>query len=676
MKRRAAVAAAGIAAVIAGGAAAEDLRVFPVSGLYGLERSRCASGAAGSEAAAAKIDPAFCAAVDPRLIGRRFADLVRSAFPHAVTDLASQSAAGETAEARLSKTVIASLHIARAELWPVQKPDVTDVYVPITLTLELTNALTGEVMFVQNSTTIPQGTFAKTTYRQEAQQQFPAQFDAALEALVQAAAGRFKPYAIIGHVRAKVGDRFVVDVGRKQGIREGDTLGADAKVVFSDASYSVVAPLLGSLTVGQTLTHQALQPVEVLAKPSAMVDVAQAPPDVSRAYLSAVFSDALAQTASLAITPVDPDFSNLRRLAIGEAQLSSDYDSLRTLPDYFVRLSVVTLDPVDLETNQTHVRRGTYEAHAFVEIIDHSGRVVFATQGVNRITDEVLFGVGFSPDQRLDVVTKNAVVAAAAAVAKGFRPAAMRMDASPAGDDVEISDGGALGQGAHAKLLRRAGPFSGITGDVWVPVGDLEVTAVSPQGALARFADPTPLKARKGDKAAFDSGGSQVSSRRQFTPCMTADGMVDVSRRGAVDDPLFEPIAINSFASAFQAPVRLPQFAVELRPLLGDFPASKSLAALQPPAADVCFQPVYQIDQTGEKAAGAYVSGVYNVAMGYILRRDGAKVASLALQQTLTASGVPATTPPPMKLTALQYDLAAEAQQLTARALQGAKSPE
>jgi hypothetical protein len=413
-----------------GAARAQDLRVYPVAGVYGLRGSTCDT-SPSPVAAQAQVASIFCPQLQPALLGRRFRELTAAAFAHSVTDLAAQAGNGETPEASLSKTVIASLHVSRADLWVLEKPASDDVYVPITLSLMLTNALSGEVMFVQNYSTVIQGTMAKASVQNQVTRQFPAQLDAALQALVTQAASRFKPYPQSGRVRAKVGDRYVFDLGRKAGVREGDMIGPDAKVVFSDTNYAIVEPLLGSLSVGQALSRQAAQPVEALEKPSALVVVAEAPTGVPRGYLNVLFEDAVGEGAGLAIAPVNPGFADLRRLALGEARVSGAYSGRRIVPDYFVRLSVSTLKPLDLETNLQHARRQVYEAYAFVEVIDHSGRVVFATHGSNRISDEVLNGVGFSPDQRRDTVIKNAIVEAAQALAKGFRPAKLRLDARP-----------------------------------------------------------------------------------------------------------------------------------------------------------------------------------------------------------------------------------------------------
>jgi hypothetical protein len=661
---------------------ASELRVYPVAGLYGLEQTDCNPSSDPATVQTAKIAKVFCpqlTADHRQAIGRNFRERVAAAFPGTISSLSEQVGAGETPEASLSKTAIASLQISRADLWLVDKGPVYDVYVPITVSLFLTNALSGEVLFVQNYSTIVEGTLSKDHYLDQAPREMASHLDDAISALVTKAAARFKPYALSGTVRGKLADGYVFDLGRKGGVREGDTIGADAKAVFSDANYSVIEPILGGLTVGQGLSRQVAQPVDVLAKPSALVVVAAYPEGMSRGYINAEFEDALGEDAALAIAPVNPSFAKLRTLIIGEAKVASAYENTRVTPDYFVRLSVEVLKPLDLPSNLTYARRQVFEADAFVEVVDHAGRVIFATRGSNRIVDEVLHGVSFSPEQRQDTVVKNALGAAAAALSKGFHPAKLRLEAQPAGDDVQIADaGGALALGAKAALLRRFGSVPGVAGDVWAPVGNLEVVSFDPGGAHARFGDVEPRRARAGDQIAYDSGtGPIAQSRRQFAPCEGPNGSPSVSQRGAITEPLFGEIALNSFVGAFQAPVRLAHFDAELGPFLGQFADARQLGAMHPRPVDICFEAVSQIDPAGEKAAASgQVSPIYHTGVGYALLRDGQKVAGAGLQQTLTATSLPVQSDPATRDASLQYDLVKPVAELATQVAHGLRPPE
>lgn len=656
---------------------ADGLAVYPVTGVYGFERTACdTTEAQGRETA--KIARDFCDYLSPerrRVIGQRFVDRVSASFPGVIQKFGQNVGEGERPEARLSKTVIASLHLSRADLWVVRKPASLDIYVPITLSLFMTNALSGEVMFVDNYSTIVQGNLSADHYLEQARRELGKAIDTSVDALVADAAGRFKPYAIAGQIRAQAGDKYIFDRGRRGGVREGNVIGADAKVLFSDAEYSVVAPVLHDLKVGQTLSRQAVQPVDVLAKPSALVVVAHYPEGTSQGFINAVFEDAVGQGSVLAIAPINQSFIALRSMMLGEANLPSSFEDKRPTPDYFIRLSVFVLDPLNLETNVAHARRAEFEARALVEVIDHSGRVIFATQAANRIEDQVLFGVAFSPDQRRDTVIHNALLQAAANLNKGFKPARLRLDVKPAGGEVDVTDaGGSLSIGSKAILIRKFGNVAGITGDVWTPAGDLEVTDISAGGVHARFEDPEPRTARAGDKASFDGGTNSAESRRQYAPCEDAEGRPIARNKGTVEQPLFREIALNTFAAGFPAPFRLAHFDSELSGMLSQFSDASELGVMHPKPAEVCVEPVYQIDLTGEKPGGeGLVSPIYRVAMGYSLRQNGQRIGAGAQWQSVTGTGVPSTADPSVRLTALQFDLGTIAENLTTQVVRNLK---
>jgi hypothetical protein len=649
------------------------LSVYAEPGLFGPEQSDCGRSSPSAPPAAdtAKIAKIFCPLLGQAQIERfrhDFEQDVKSKFQNVVGDLSAQAGAGETPDARLSKTVIATLQLSRADLWLVQKPATVETDVPITLSLLMTNALTGEVLFVENRNTVISGSFLKANYSEEIVKQFPALLSAEIDELVSQAARDFRPYPVTGRVRAKVGDAYVLDIGRRGGVRDGDTFGADARVVFSDENYSIIEPLLGHLTVGEALSRQVAQPIEILGKPSALVVVADFPDGASRGYINAVFEDTLGAGAGLAITPVNPSFAELQQLAIGEAQLRSSLADKRTLPDYFVRLSVKLLSPVDTSTNLRGTRRRSFEALAFVEVIDHAGRVVFATQGDDQIVDDIAFDISFSREQRTDTVIKNAVIKAAKALSAGFKPARLRLPVHPAGDGIEISDpGGALAIGATGVVLRRSGHVSGVDGDLWVPVANVAVTELLPGIARARNSEPTAVQFRAADQIAYETASSDLQSPRVFGECLAA-GVPDVDNRGSEPEPLFDAIATNSFAGGFRASVEIIHFDTELRSLLTQFSGTDSLAALRPREPDICFKPTYKINVSSHRSGPQdVILNSYTLAMGYSLWRGKTQISGAGLQEVLNATGVPSDTSDEMRESSLQQDLAKAAATMTAQ---------
>lgn len=649
-------------------AQAGSLKVHPVAGLFGLD----ASGCSGAPLPTVRVSPALCEhfdSIDRRAAwGRQFQAMMKTRFGPSIRDrLDGPLPAGLTREAMLSQTVVASLHLSRADLWAVPKQSVIEVHMPITLSLMMTNVLTGEVLLVENLSTDVTGLMPAQGFESQAAAEFPDHLNQAIGALIEAAALRFRPDAITGTVRGRAGQGYIFDVGRRGGLREGDQVGPDATVVFADADYSILEPALGSLSVGQTLARQIAQPVETLARPSMLVVVARAPDRLAPAYLTTLMEDALGGASGFAIVPVNPSLPQIRDLSLGQAEVSR---RPRSLPDYFLRLSVAALEPIESDTNVAGVRRRVQEAHAFIEVINHDGRVVFASQGVDQRIDEIVGGMAPSTEQRRDAAVKNAIIRAAKELSTGFRPSRLRLDVLPDGDAVRIADsGGVLSPGIDALVVRRVGRVSGIEGDVWAPVTDVEVTSIDGAQALARYAGLETPRIQRGDQVAYEAAGPGSRSRRVFSQCLI-EGRPSVSVRGPITQPLFEQIAVNSFAGAFRGAVRIESFDEELRALRldGQFDGIGDLGVFAQSPAEICFEPVHQVAAIGERVdRGRFLVGTYDLTIGYTLRQGNTRVGGGGLQQTLSATAVPASESSEYRDRSLQIDLAEAVSDLARR---------
>lgn len=654
---------------------ADDLKIYPVAGLFGPESSGCAL---DGLAPPVRIAPALCSQFgsgQQAAWGQQFRSMMVARFGASIRDrLDGPLPDGLTREAMVSQTVVASLHLSRADLWTVPKQSVIEVHMPITLSLMLTNVLTGEVLLVQNLSTNVQGLMPQASYEAQAVAEFPERFNQVISTLVEAAAASFRPSAIEGVVRGRTGPRYVLDVGRRGGLREGDPIGADASVVFADADYAIIEPALGSLTVGQALSRQIAQPVEHLERPSMLVVTVDAPQGVAASYLTTLMEDALGGPQGFAVVPVSPSLPQIREPALTAAGVAG---RLRRTPDYFLRLSVAALDPIEADTNVAGVRRRVQEARAFVEVINPEGRVVFASQGVDQRVDEIVGDMAPSSEQRRDAALKNAIIRAAAELSEAFKPSRLRLEIDAAGDEVRISDpGGVLTPGTDAVVVRRVGRVSGIEGEVWAPVTDVEVTAIEGAEAVARYAGLEAPRIQRGDQVAYEAAGPSSRSRRIFAQCL-ADGVPALSVRGSVVQPLLQPIAQNSFAREFSGAVKIASFHQELRRmgLESQFDGIGALGAFAPPSPEICFEPVHQVDLSAEQAQGRQAVDTYDLTIGYVLKKDDQRVSGGGLQQRLSATAAPPNASAEYRDRSLQIDLATAVTELARQAARDLDPP-
>lgn len=658
--------AVAIAAPTTTSASESGLRLHPITGLFGPDESTCGTSGKTDNL----ISPILCEKLAPierrQYWGQRFGTLIAERFGSdwVTHDLSAPPPSGMTRETLMSRTLVTSLHVSRADLWVVNKPGVVDVHMPITVTLLMTNVLTGEVMFAQTVSTNVQGPMEPGRYQAQATAQFDKHFDEALVRLIDEAKTRFQPSTVSTQVRSRNGDLYVVDAGSQKGLRQGDQIGADARVVFADTHYALVMPALDTLSVGQTLSRYVAQPLDALNRLSLLVVVAETPPEMPRGYAAAVMEETLTTAGGFAIMPVNPAASAIRGPQLTAAGVESRPPAL---PDYFLRVTVAPLEPVQAATNVRDVERRVQDARVFLEVIDMDGRVVFATEGKDQQIDEIASGMAPSTAQRRDVAVRNAMLQAAQALKADFTPSRIRLNiASTEASDVVINDpAGALGMGQDAHVVRSIGRVPGVQGEVWAPVAALEITGFGTGIATARQSGVELARVRRGDQVVHDTVGSLSTSRFRYAPCTTA-----VVFRGA-EQPLFHALSFNRFAAGFPGAVQASNFADEAAPLglTSISPDYHEVKALITRPADLCFEAVHNLTQTGQKRSGQnFVQNTYDLTVGYILKRNDHRVSAQGLQQTLTATAVPSESDSEHQDLSVQIDLADFASELALRA--------
>ncbi|WP_144036840.1 hypothetical protein [Sphingopyxis witflariensis] len=662
-----AVLLAGVALPGVAVAATAAPHLWAVRGLYGLDHSACTP--PGDLGDTAMIAPALCnqlGEAERQRIGQRFVEAMAAHFPGVEARFAQSLPADVSPRARLASSLIASLRLTRATIWTVDKGVRTDGFLPITLALDISNGATGEVVFTRTHSLLASGPYAAGTAEQELARQFPAKLDQAMQALIVEAAADWKPYAQSATVVGRVENGWVVDRGRGHGLRIGDAIGDDGHIVYAGADYAVVRPVLGEYRTGQILARTAVQPAAMLAKPSLLTSFADVPQGYAKPFLTSIFEDAVGASGGFAPMPVNPGFSSLRAMALGEAQaLSTDS---RSLPDYVASIGVTLLPSATFPSNIPGVAIDRHEAHAFVELIDRSGRIVFTAHGQAKIVDEAAAGIRFSIEQRHDTVIRNALIDAAAKL-WAFKPQPLSLPIAEAGGRMVIADrGGALPIGAQLKVLRKAGRMPGVAGAVFEPVGEIRVEGQAEGGMLASNADIAPLRLRSGDVVAIESAGPPLIARRPVKQC----GVGRVDDRGPVPIAFWRVAASARFAAHFPAPVHSAGLADRLQILRDQFADWDSFAPAQDHPADYCFIPVIGVAPESNDAKGR---PQYSLAVGYTLMRDETKLSGGGLRAVLTPTALPAGVDPASTRAMLLQDVMAQALPLADRAVVTLKPP-
>lgn len=612
--------------------AGPQLKLYPVPGLFMSAPDKDGD----------LIHPAFKASVPAAEGGRMFEAAFRHAFPDAARAVADKDK---------RRTLVTSVQVARASFYSVDKIDGTsDLFFPVSGSLYFTNAVSGEVLYTVSATYYHRATVNGSGRQVDGARQqamFASAYQGLLGELVRKAGEQFKPHVVGASVKREWNGLFILDHGQDAGIARGDEL-ADADgntldVVFSAPAYAVASAGLGKPAANASFSRETNQTLGDIRKPRVMVLVGQAPAGYPKDILRQVFTDLLGDKAPVSVVHVNPLFANVLATAFSNTGLSSENSSRRELPDYFIRLSVPESRAFEMPTSLKNTVVRSYRTVATAELVDRSGRVLYAAAGEDRIDDNIVAGMGFDPGSRREVSVKNALLALAQKIGKElkFERTELPLAAAPApGSALSIRDqNGVLASGENLTLFRAIGKVDGIAGEVRVPYLDLHVTATGTESAEADADMPltrTPVVPASGDVVLLDtSGAPRPVSRHRYAACGAAQQL------GAVQLPAFGTLAFTEIERSLRAPFYADGLFGEVRELLGPDSRFKSNIKLEMAAPEYCIEPVYRVDVASPQCGGdpRICTDSATARITLRVRKGDTVVARSALESRVTGSG-------------------------------------
>lgn len=657
-------------------AQAQDLRIWVDPGFYGIDESNCKPAAGKSTAPIlTNIDDRLCSVFSASMradLAAYFQQQMAASFgAYVVADPAAAQASATSFNRRMRDTLSASIHISRADIWEVDKGNGShEVHLPNTVSLLLTNASTGEVLFTETRSLIASGVAIASNVAPYAREQLPEQLRLNIAELVKQAAGHFHPYPVSATVRGKVGDDYVIDRGRLAGIRARDTFAGDIRVMYADADYAIVRQegMESRLASGSTITKQNVQPADYLAKYAATVIMGRAPSGMSAAYLKQTFEEKLGATTIFSIATVNPNLQSIRTNAASALQSDANNNE-RLFPKYVVYVESFVTEPSDIGTNLPGVRLKTYEAYSIAHIVDQQGRVVYSRVASDRIVDEVAGGIGFPDDQRQDTVVRNSLEKLAGLIQAEFKPRNERLPIELAGTDSVVADaGGTLAEGTTGLILRKAGKYPSIAVPVWTPIDPDERRVNFIDGRAILSGGGLGGGPAKGDVFAVDAAGQAAVSRRSFGLCQSPADLPPGDLSGS---PLVRAIGRALFSSA----MRIPLFLEELAPLasaqLSEFHGQDTMGVTRSHATDVCIKPILRATPLEPSRVGRDQQAArFAISVGYTLHGpSGERLAGNGMQAEMTSMPLPLQTPQNQVANVNLRDLTAEMNKIAPQTL-------
>ncbi len=623
-----AAAAVGLALGAVGGAGAASLGVYPIQQLIGYQ---------GEGTQRQMMEPAFVAAIQ-----QKGAPFFVAAFVSQFRQRFGATAAATIDSHNRLRTFAASLQLTRASHYQVQGLDGTVThFLPVTLSLNITNPLSGEVVYSVSRTRYEMLKLTAAAPAEQVRAQQVALYQRnvlqLIEAVVAEAAEKFKPTEIRAGVQKVWHEALILDRGLDVGIGPGDDLqdanGQLIKVVHAGNGYAVAVPVLVTqLDAQASFAKYTTMGVGDIRKPKVLVlpEAARRGPSGADDVVVELFGQLLGRDTAFTLTPVNRNHQQVLNALDRETQLGQvAAKQNRALPEYFIRLRSMPFKFYEVPTNSPTVKHRLYEAMAFGELLDNAGAVVYATTARARIDDEIVNGAGFDVQARHEVMLKNVVTELAQQFGRGVRfrqvsaPVAQVLD----GQRVVVTDASdALSDGATVRVFRSV-PGVGSGEPVRVPIWEAQVLGRT--GHAVELALVLPLTAAMpkdgvlpevGDVVLVQEAGRPTEQSVRFEPCAADDDQI-----GSFKIPDFGRFAYFQFGEQAVSPFysRWQEIKASIEDLTRTAGFRDTLKVQEPKKVGYCIQPGTKIEVQKQTCEGGLCSFKVSATMAFGVKGPG-----------------------------------------------------
>ena len=533
-----------------------NIQIYPSKGIFGLEQP-CRNDPSKYEANGSSIVCDFSQAIDNESIRKQveqlFVQSLKQGFNEQIVDTISQKTK--------NRTYIASLEVLRASEYIVKKDSTAEIFLPVTLSLKLTNVLSGEVIYSDSKTlsqpiqvlaTEIDSSVTKTAIKQK--------FQSTLLMLTQQVTQELKSKLKVSEIETQVIDQWksylVLDKGFKQGIAAQDELSsADGdliRVVHADSDYAVAVPVLMQSS-SKHFSKVSNNTRQAMNKPKALVVDVLTYQGESKDLIEQIFSDAVGEQASFTLTPVNRRYSSMAQSISEQTGLAQSEDiNQRELPEFFIRINVIPVIAYQQQIGKI-TQQQVFHSEVFAEMIDRSGRVIYSAHATDDIKDVISDGMGFSLEARKEVVLKNALLKLGQQFQKGiqFTRSDLKVSGS-SGQNIVIDDAGerlSTGMKVHVYHSDKAAGRN-----ILIPTW--EATVLERQGTKVNAQLDFPvnsidrLPVRSGDSVLLDSSAPVGDSKQSRVLCLG----LHTEQVGEIPFYGFGPLIYHAFTSQSKRP--------------------------------------------------------------------------------------------------------------------------
>lgn len=563
------------------------------------------------------------------------------------------------------KTFVSYVSIPRMAQNKFQRGKVTELFLPLTASIQLVNAATGEMLYSYPLTSVAK--YQTTTENENTPQTkktvedlYLQSYQSLMQEIVTKTAQEFHPFSIQAVVSDTYKGLYILDQGSSAGIAKGDLLtdeaGNQVNVLYAGLNYSVAEKLLGKIQKNVPFTKFATLSINQLKKPKiAFIN------DLPDAKWYNIFSSAVGNGADFSLITVDKTFYDMQEALVSlNSEFKSENMNRRALPDYFLRLHVGKPVYTRYATNTDYGFLDKYNQTACGDIFDKTGNIIFATCVQESISDKTISDIKFTDASRFEVLTKNVLVKLAEAFTNQLK---FKQGSLPI---TQIKDGliyvkdsnGILSLGNTVTVFRKI-KTEQRGEEMVIPIWEYQVYDYQDEKAICQAVTPLVDGIEKVSKKNIVLAGSLGRSNTQSHQIQY---MLDKPTFPGNEIELtnFPEISFAALASAFPLPVAINQqdlsdIASELNSGYG-FKQKIIFASAKEPYS---LQAAYKIVLKHEKKAKNLLEQEYNITVGIMLK-NGKEV----INRKGLAQDVHLQVPLEKNERIIQYELASHTQAL------------
>ena len=550
-------------------------------------------------------------------LAEQFTQQVTKNFPHTVDGFSDRTK---------YKTFVSYISIPRMAQNKFQRGKVTELFLPLTLSIQLVNAATGEMLYSYPLTSI--GKYQTTSgnenspqTQQAVQALYLQSYQTLVQQIVAKAAQEFHPFSIQAVVNDTYKGLYILDQGASAGIAKGDLLtddtGNQLNVLYAGLNYSVAEKVLGKIQKNVPFTKFATASISQLKKPKiAFIN------DVPDAKWYNIFSSAIGNGADFSLIVVDKTFYDMQESLVAlNKEFKSENMNRRSVPDYFLRLHVGRPVYTRYATNTDYGFLDKYNQTACGDIFDKTGNVIFATCVQESISDKTISDIKFTDDSRFEVLTKNVLVKLAEKFTSQlkFKQGSLPITQSKEGLIYVTDSHGILSLGSTVTVFRKI-KTEQKGEEIVIPIWEYQVYDYQDGKAVCQAVTPLVEGIEKVSKKDTVLAGALGRSNTQSHPIQYI--LENPTFPGnEIELANFSQVSFAALAAAFPLPVAIGQedlvtIAGELNSGYG-FKQKITFASGKEPYS---LQAAYKIVLKNEKKANNLLEQEYNITVGIMLK--------------------------------------------------------